>query len=275
MIAEYSLVWLSPDKVPEFEERFQQVCRYAHMIDYVTDRNLMMDDFTSWVIWNEHKSSFRHLPKFQVRTDIEGESGAVPPRTRVYIPQDDPWGMLQFAWGGCHVYDDGSRYYGGRLDESETLNELGQEAMGTVGQSHIWPWDDGAGAIEFLRSKGIRNRHGEEVGDERQAVNMLGAALYERGVYDPKVSGVDMTTRPCKWYYVELLEGEYEDTNEPETAFVPSRGAGMYAKTGETCPFPGVWECVEHPIGQQTIGFGVRMPPVDGQDVTWRLARAV
>jgi hypothetical protein len=211
---------------------------------------------------------------FRVRTDIEGESGKVPPRTGVYIPQGDPWGTPQFAWAGGDPDEDGGRWYDGTLGDAVTFNAMGLEAMESVGRSHIWPWDDGAGAVEFLRRKGIKDWEGNEVRDESDAVALLGGASYGEGVFDPNVGG-GTTTRPCKWYYVELLEGEYEDANEPVAQFVPKRGPGMYAKSGEACPYPGVWECVERPVGTQTVAFGVPMPQVDGLDVTWRLVKGI
>jgi hypothetical protein len=203
-----------------------------------------------------------------VRPDIEGETGKVPPRTGVYFPQDDPWGTPQFAWAGGDPREDGSRYFSGRLDEVTTVNKLGLEAMERVGRSHIWPWDDSAGALEFLRSKGFKGWDGGEITDESRAVGILADVVYRTGEYDP-------TTRACKWYYVELLDGEYEDANEPVAQFVPKRGPGMYANSGEACPYPGVWECVERPVGTQTVAFGVPMPPVDGLDVTWRLLKGI
>ena len=274
MLAEYSLMWLTPEQERQFKERFDEVYKYAGQIDRVVDRNRTVDDYVYWVIWNEHKETFPRLPRFRVRTDIEGESGKVPPRTGVYIPQDDPWGTPQFAWAGGNLREDGSRWHGGRLGDAVTFNAMGLEAMETVGRSHIWPWDDGAGAVDFLRRKGIKDWEGNEVRDESDAVALLGGASYGEGVFDPNVPG-GTTTRPCKWYYVELLKGEYEDTNEPEVAMVPRRGPGMYAKTGEHCPYPGVWECVERPVGTQTIAYGVPMPEVDGQDVTWRLTQGI
>ncbi|MFE0499695.1 hypothetical protein ACFW0P_02800 [Lysobacter soli] len=275
MLAEYSLMWMTPEQEAQFKERFELAYRYASRIDEMVGRNSNLGDHYFWLIWNEHKHEFPRLPRFRIRTDIEGESGQVPPRTGVYIPQDSVWGTPQFAWAGGDPSEHGSRYYGGRLKDEEIFNELGMEAMAKVGQSHLWPWDDGAGAVEFLRAKGIRDSDGEYAVDERRAISMLWAVSYERGVYDPGLIGVNMTTRPCKWYYVERLEGEYEDANEPETALAPSRGPGMYAKTAEPCPYPGVWECVEQPVGHQTIAFGVPMPNVDAQAVTWRLVKTV
>jgi hypothetical protein len=268
-------MWLTPEQEQQFKERFGLVYRYASRIDDVTERDSTMDDYTFWVIWNEHKEAFSRLPRFRVRTDIEGESGKVPPRTGVYIPQDDPWGTPQFAWAGGEIDEDGSRWYDGQLGDAVTFNALGVEIMETIGRSHIWPWDDGAAAVEYLRGKGIRNLFGEEVEDEREAAGILNAVATVDGPFNPAVIGVKQTTRPCEWYYVEQLEGEYEDTNEPEVAMVPRRGPGMYAKTGEHCPYPGVWECVERPVGTQTIAYGVPMPQVDGHDVTWRLKKGI
>jgi hypothetical protein len=274
VLDEYSLMWLTPDQEKQFKDRFEEVYHYARQIDRVMRRPPTADDTVWWNIWKEHKVDFARLPKFRVRPDIEGESDKVPPRTGVYIPQGDPWGTPQFAWTGGDASEDGSRYYGGKLGKVVTLNALGLEAMETVGRSDIWPWDDGAGAVDFLRRKGIKNRHGEEVFDLHSAIGILAGAVYASGVSDPFIVSAGRNL-PCKWHYVELLEGEFEDANEPVAQFVPKRGPGMYANSGEACPYPGVWECVERPVGTQTVAFGVPMPQLDGLDVTWRLLKGI
>jgi hypothetical protein len=46
---------------------------------------------------------------------------------------------------------------------------------------------------------------------------------------------------------------------------------GTIAKTGEICPESGVWEVVGTPSTTAPIAKGNRMPPYDGNAVTWKL----
>lgn len=48
---------------------------------------------------------------------------------------------------------------------------------------------------------------------------------------------------------------------------------GTTARTGEICPESGVWEVVGYPTTTAPIAKGNRMPPYQGQAVTWRLIR--
>lgn len=48
---------------------------------------------------------------------------------------------------------------------------------------------------------------------------------------------------------------------------------GTTARTGQICPESGVWEVVGYPTTTAPIAKGDRMPPYQGQAVTWRLIR--
>ncbi|WP_269509018.1 hypothetical protein [Burkholderia sp. IMCC1007] len=48
---------------------------------------------------------------------------------------------------------------------------------------------------------------------------------------------------------------------------------GWKKRSGELCPWPGIWECLELPVGQQTFAYNYPFPQVNGQDVTWRHVR--
>ena len=45
---------------------------------------------------------------------------------------------------------------------------------------------------------------------------------------------------------------------------------GWKQRSGELCPWPGTWECLEFPIGKQTFAHNMPFPKINGQDVTWR-----
>ena len=46
---------------------------------------------------------------------------------------------------------------------------------------------------------------------------------------------------------------------------------GTTARTGERCPESGVWKVDGSPSTTAPIAEGNRMPPYNGQAVTWRL----
>ncbi|WP_372437882.1 hypothetical protein ACCM60_07055 [Pseudomonas chlororaphis subsp. aureofaciens] len=48
---------------------------------------------------------------------------------------------------------------------------------------------------------------------------------------------------------------------------------GWKMRSGDLCPWPGTWECLELPVGQQTFAHNYPFPQVNGQDVTWRYVR--
>lgn len=48
---------------------------------------------------------------------------------------------------------------------------------------------------------------------------------------------------------------------------------GTRARTGETCPESGVWKAISTPSTTAPIAKGNRMPPYNGQAVSWELIR--
>ncbi len=46
---------------------------------------------------------------------------------------------------------------------------------------------------------------------------------------------------------------------------------GTTARTGETCPESGVWQAVSTPSTTAPIAKENRMPPYNGQAVSWKL----
>lgn len=48
---------------------------------------------------------------------------------------------------------------------------------------------------------------------------------------------------------------------------------GWKMRSGDLCPWPGIWECLELPVGQQTFAYNHPFPQIKGRDVTWRHVR--
>lgn len=50
---------------------------------------------------------------------------------------------------------------------------------------------------------------------------------------------------------------------------------GLRIWSDTPCPYPGVWQCPDKPVGPQTVAFGVPMPRIQGERVLWRLMKAI
>ena len=187
MLGEYSTAWMTPDEEAKFKDDFEALYRFASRMDKVlSDKHLDYLKYYLW--WTEFSHLFPSLPRLRVRTDVEGVSGKVPPRTGVYVAQDDPNAGLQFGWTGSDQghYD--------ALPDAETLNTLGLEALQYVGRENLW----------FNKAK----------------MDEFCMLPQHRGVLTfgnpPKPDWMELgskgfTSRPCKWYYVELIDGEWDD----------------------------------------------------------------
>lgn len=131
MISEFSSMWMPPEEDAQFNQQWEAIYRYASQIDDAAGAggSRRLDDFLMVTSWQENADRFPRLPKFRVRTDVEGLSGKKPPRTGVYLAQDDPNATLQFAWTGN---DDGV------LGDAIVFNDVGQRLLAAVGRDHLW-----------------------------------------------------------------------------------------------------------------------------------------
>jgi len=197
MISEFSSHWMTPDEEEAFTAQWNAVSDYANYIDFaagVGGRRHQFHDFSMSTRWVKHSDLFPRLPKFRVGTDVEGITGKRPSRTGVYVPQDDALGTLQFAWTGN---DDGV------LGEVQTMNDLGRQAVAAIGRDAMWVDKSrmAAYATGLFGSGTLTDRGGFSPGDES----------------DPEYAGMILskafrTSRPSKWYFIEMIDGEFDDT---------------------------------------------------------------
>ncbi|MED5618020.1 hypothetical protein [Ideonella sp. BN130291] len=224
MIEEHSSLWMTPDEEQRFKKQWEKVYRYAGKVDSAAGtggaRNL--DDFAMVMAWEESRTLFPRLPKLRVRTDVFGVSGKRPPRTGVYVAQDDPHATLQFAWTG-----NGD----GVIGQARTFNDIGLRALAAVGRDALWV--DGskmaAFASDAFRRGEVTDRHGFDVDDEK----------------DPRWAGTivsmqSFVKRPTDWYFVEMIDGESdeEDGVENTNEVVATR---LRCAAGQPCPREGWW----------------------------------
>ncbi|MGQ5523269.1 hypothetical protein ACUHMQ_08420 [Chitinimonas sp. PSY-7] len=227
MFSEYSSLWMSAEEEEQFSKQLDAICSYAFKLDAVVSPQRALKDFSLSEEWVENIALFPRLPKFKVRTDIVAESGQLPAKSGVYVPQDDPLGTLQFGWPGNEE---------GILAECATFNPLGQRLVKEVGRDALW--GDSAKLTAFAVDAGKRGDlkifRGFAPGDEA----------------DPMAAPVMLSQncairRPCKWYFVELVEGEYDDVEEetPQQA-QPER---LRCEAGKPCPQAGYWGTSKNP----------------------------
>jgi hypothetical protein len=252
MLREYSTRWMTEDEEAAFKVQFDKIYLYASEIDDVVMRRIR--DYNAYVTWTQNAHLFPRLPKFMVHTDIVGESGQLPPKTGVYVPQDDPYGTLQFAW---------TTDSDGQLRPAKTLTPLALEAVNTLGRDKVWaavsqdPAAQADGKVaDFMRlalKQGRLTHLGPYKPEDAKRPGSAAGML-------PFSAFVD---RPCKWYYVERIEGEYEDPAETTTAQVIAE-ARLRVEANQPCPQTGWWMTPAKAGSRRYFNEGEIMPSLGG-----------
>ncbi len=244
MISEHSSMWMTVEEEERFKAEFQKVQRHAQRIDSVCSSGgqKRIDDGMMFDAWKENSHLFPRLPLFRVRTDVECESGKMPPRTGVYVAQDDPNATLQFGWTGDTD---------GRLGKAITFNDLGLKALAAVGRNALWGDDDKITRFvsEAFKRGEMSDLQGFDPGDEhdpRWAPAILGGQAY--------------TQRPCKWYFVEMIDGEYDDEAETVQSSAPVSTHRPNVPAGTPCPEAGWWFTPVKPDSRRYFKQGETMP---------------
>ncbi|MDR2188730.1 MAG: hypothetical protein LBE62_11905 [Azonexus sp.] len=224
MMSEISSRWMTPDEEDAFGEQCGAVFSYGYRIDDAVGAGgqRTLKDSSMVGFWQEYAGRFPRLPKFRVRTDVVGKTDKRPPRTGVYVPQDDPYGTLQFAWTGDSE---------GALGEVQTFNDAGLAAVKAIGRDALWLDEPKmmAYVIEALKQKRLQPKRGI---DWKDVDDLIAARLVLR----PQV----FTERSCKWYFVEMIDGEFDDATEDEVNMTESVGRPN-VPAGQPCPESGWW----------------------------------
>lgn len=223
-MAEFSLQWMTHAEEKEFDEALQAVVRYASFIDSTMNtfqRDGRWDDFGFFMAWKEHSPQFTNFPKFKICEDIIGETGKVPPKTGVYVSADYPEGSLQFAWNG-------DRH--GKLRECSIFNRLGLKALAAVGRSKLWL--DGNAMLEFVQDNSEAPELLEDSYFAKSHTPVLAPSLVARNAF---------TSAPSKWYYIELIEGEFEPFDNECEPDQPRTLSQRSFASGEMCKVDGFY----------------------------------
>ena len=246
MLQEYAgypdnMLWTTPEQQMGFEERAERAFNYAQKISFILARPTTRKDFLFWRDWQCDGHVFPKLPKFRVRTDVEGETGQVPPRTGVYVPQEDPYAALQFAWTGGH----------GELGDTYTLNEVGRAALASVGRKGLWGDQDGL--QEFINRPEYRNL--ESVDDRSRAKAKLAPSAVSREGFESK---------PCKWYFVEMVNDEYEDHDGTYSGTGEVTSFQQRIPAGKPAPRAGYWHTPAKQASRRYFKQGDTFPEIGG-----------
>ncbi len=251
-IQEFSSMWMTPEEEEQFTLQWEAVYKYASRIDDAAGvgGRRPMQDIGMMDEWADHAHLFPRLPKFRVRTDVQGVSGKRPPRTGAYVAQDDPYATLQFAWTGNND---------GVLGEAQTFNELGLLMVAEVGRDAL-RLDDRKLAPFAIREM------------ERNQGLDTGMVTLSNLRNDPSGAGYAMSTvvftqRPCKWYFVERIEGEFEDEDEsvnPGEAPTGTQPIRLRIEAHQPCPKTGYWFTPTRENSRARFETGQTMPDVGG-----------
>ncbi|MFC5462537.1 hypothetical protein [Massilia niabensis] len=221
-VAEYSTDWTTPG-----EERLLNLA-LATISEYAAPHDKSVEIYQNK--WNDYRFAYVYrafarlmlkVPKFQVRAEVSGFSGEVPPQTGVYMSVDDPHASLQFVW---------SEPAGPKIRTSNTFNEIGLAALSFVGRQSLW--FDEAKMFEFATAKPYAERFRDSVFLYGEPYPSLAPAAVARSAFK---------SRPCQWALVDIVPGEFEGPDlfhEPEVvqSEVHNRIAG-----GELCTKEGYY----------------------------------
>lgn len=243
---EYSTRWATVEEEQTFENIVRAISHYAHYID------LTLDDYfgNRWTdaefghAYPEFAAKNSKIPRFRVRTDVIGESGKTPIRTGVYVSQDDPNATLQFGWTGNG---------GGKLRLSKTFSDIGLEALRKIGRKDLWFNDEKM--FEFATTS-------QYAALFRPTVYMLGEE--HRDFASIAISDEAFVERPCKWYFVELVNGEFEDLEGTSSEAPPSQALEKVSG-GETCQKTGFYFTPARPGSRRRLTKGETAPEYDSQ----------
>jgi hypothetical protein len=219
---ELSMGWATLEEEDHFEKQMDALYKYAMPIDDTLGRPPSWEDSILYGAWGRAEREYPRIPKFRLRIDVMAETGKKTPRTGVYAPLDDPYGTLQFAWTGNDY---------GNLCDCSTFNQMGLDAVAAVGLENLW--NDSPRLLSFF----MRSRYRKDYEKDCRRCNFDPINPSSATAF---LSGSAFVDRPCKWVFVEMLPGEYEDLSQEDA--VNEQAAGrLRALPTELVPKTGLW----------------------------------
>jgi len=246
-LSEYSLNWMTPEEEDEFQSRFDDLYLYAHNIDNtLTKFNVAggWDDFSLTLCLAEQPEALRDATALRLRTDIIARSGTTPPRTGVYLPLDDPHGTPQFCWTGNPS---------GELKQCSTFNNLGLDALASVGRQALWL--DDQHMYQFVQSHLHDPRLTADPDFKDFAAKpKLAASLVAEHAFK---------TRVCEWIYVEQLHGQPIDFSGD--ALLDQAVTAARLESGAICSRSGYYFTPSQINSRRYFSKGESMPDLNSE----------
>lgn len=265
-LRELSMLWANEEEEARFKRSFDSVYSYASNIDRIMQRPQSANDGVYHTLWHGYRSAdqtlnppaydalFPRLPRFRIRTDVVAETGKRPPRTGIYVPQDDPYGTLQFGWTGGD--------WNGSLDKCYSFSDLGRKIVNAVGRHNLW--NDNPELLAY-----VRHHFPEQF--ETSLKEVFGATYSPEFLSKPENAALLLEDKglskfSCKWYFVEKIEGAWEDAAEAEAAAIPPAFRQQRVPAGEPCPADGYWFTPAQPDSRRRFQRGEVFPQITGSD---------
>lgn len=262
-LRELSMRWSSEEEEQKFNRSFDAAYGYASNIDRLMKRPQSANDGVYHTLWNgfdlddplwrrpAYGELFPRLPRFRIRTDVVAESGKLPPRTGIYVPQEDPYGTLQFGWTGGK--------WNGSLAECITFNQLGRQIANAIGRHQLW--DATPDLLEYVRQHFPRQF-------ESTVRESCGSTFTDGDLHDLEMGVIFLgrngfTEIPCKWCFVEKIEDDWEDAAEAEAAATPPSFRQQRVPAGEICPQDGYWNTPAKADSRQYFRQGETFPRIE------------
>jgi hypothetical protein len=245
-MSEYSMQWTSEEEEENFKYLERVISEHAIPIDQTFDdyHNSRWRDSNFAYRYREFASEHPQIPKFRVRTDVVGKSGKTPSRTGVYVAQDDPYAALQFAWTGNG---------GGKLRPAKTFSDIGLDALSKVGRKDLW-LDD-----QKMFGFAMQSPHAALF---RPTIYMSGTE--HRDYASMAVANEAFVDRPCEWYFVEIVNGEFEDIEITTTA-QPQHEITERLSGGDICRKTGFYFTPAHTGSRRRLIQGEAAPEFESQ----------
>jgi hypothetical protein len=240
-IDEYSMQWATADEEQRFTDLARIISDYALYIDQTLDdyHTSLWSDYGFANIFREFGSKHPRVPNLRVRTDVSAESGKTPRRTGVYVAQDDPLAGLQFGWTGNG---------GGKLRPAKTFSAIGLDALQKLGRGNLWLDDEKM--FNFAMQSPQRASFEPTIymlGKEHR--NYAAGAVAEEAFVD----------RPCMWYFVEIVNGEFQDFEGSADVTAPIEVSARISG-GDACISEGFYSTPARSHSRRRFAAGEIMP---------------
>jgi hypothetical protein len=203
----------------------------------------------------KHFPSFRidspQIPRFRIRLDISVESARQAPRTGVYVPADDPYGLLQFAVANNESYG---------LKNAITFNSMGLDALSTIGRSDLWFND--RKMLDFAANCNLLSKFRCWADRDGSFPPSVGRLAIAESAFE---------ARSTRWHFVEVIPDEFEDVDFAPLA-IPELEVPAMRQAGDRCGVAGYYFSTSRVGSNRFFSAGDTFPTLDetGKRTAWQ-----